>query len=208
MLIPRSVVQLARGRVLSISRLPQHLERDAKKSQPSAPRSNRTNKKGRTLATLISKSSWVTCCRRSRSAYMPRERKEITWSASLAIKAPRACVLRHRFASPRSRRRVRWKASQGPLPPPLPCNHPLCSSALSHPRPTRSRSMHDIRAALPTYDMTNIEKEKEGRRCSPASVQIPLTSAPLQLPIFSARARRLIPRCKDICRKKKTGQIK
>lgn len=134
MLIPRSVVQLARGRVLSISRLPQHLERDAKKSQPSAPRSNRTNKKGRTLATLISKSSWVTCCRRSRSAYMPRERKEITWSASLAIKAPRACVLRHRFASPRSRRRVRWKASQGPLPPLQSSTVLVCSlSPPAHP---------------------------------------------------------------------------
>ena len=34
---------------------------------------------------------------------------------------------------------------------------------------------------------------------SPASVQIPLTSAPEQFPIFSANARKLIPRCKDIC---------
>lgn len=34
---------------------------------------------------------------------------------------------------------------------------------------------------------------------APASVQIPRTSAPEHWPIFSANARRLIPRCRDIC---------
>ena len=33
----------------------------------------------------------------------------------------------------------------------------------------------------------------------PASVQIPRTSAPEHWPIFSANARRLMPRCSDIC---------
>lgn len=46
-----------------------------------------------------------------------------------------------------------------------------------------------------------MEEEEEGsdRSDLPASVQIPLTSAPLQLPIFSANDRRLIPRWRDIC---------
>lgn len=76
-----------------------------------------------TLATANSKSSWVTCCRRSRKAYMP-------------------------------------------------CYDP---------------------------DANECVHECIGRKNIPASVQIPRTSAPEHWPIFSARALRLIPRCRDIC---------
>lgn len=41
----------------------------------------------------------------------------------------------------------------------------------------------------------------------PASVQIPRTSAPEQLPIFSASARKLIPRWRDICRRGRRGEL-
>lgn len=43
-----------------------------------------------------------------------------------------------------------------------------------------------------------IAKLKHKQDNLPASVQIPLTSAPEHWPIFSASARRFIPRCSDI----------
>jgi hypothetical protein len=48
---------------------------------------------------------------------------------------------------------------------------------------------------LATYQNGGNEKDDV-----PASVQIPLTSAPEQLPIFSASERKLMPLCNDIYR--------
>lgn len=54
------------------------------------------------------------------------------------------------------------------------------------------------RAYMPAKSRSAAAQERSNSQHSPASVQIPRTSAPEHCPIFSASSFRLMPRCKDI----------